>query len=55
MIDVRFLLGDQNPSTKVAVAVNDVSEVFGTSVTYQHVAVPLVASGKGARDFFAPK
>lgn len=49
MIDARFLLGDQNPSTKVAIAINHVSAVFGISVTYQHVAAPLVAgSGKGA-------
>lgn len=33
MIDARFLLGDQNPSSKVAIAINHVSEVFGISVT----------------------
>lgn len=55
-MDARFLLGDQNPSTKVAIAINHVSEVFGISVTYQHVADPLVAgSGKGARGSCAPK
>lgn len=56
MIDARFLLGDQNPSTKVPIAINHVSETCGVSVTYQHVAAHLVAgSGMGAKDSCAPK